>query len=93
MEKYPISGLMGPAGPFILNFKFWVAQNDLCRIILLHGDLATLNFHFPKIRKYFSFMIFGPRGHVHDPKTNFCRRWRHQIIDAREILDARLIRS
>ena len=52
---------------FTVKFENKITQK-LRIIILLHGELVTFNFRFPKIPKVFSFMIFGPSAHVHDPK-------------------------
>ena len=67
-------------GPFVLLiFKLRMANKPRI-IILLHGKLVTCNFRFPKNRKVFIFMVFGPRGHVHDPKANYDQLWRHKKI-------------
>ena len=38
-------------------------------MILLHFGVVTFGFHFGKIRTVIIFMIFGPRGNVHDPQN------------------------
>ena len=53
-------------GIFSPNLKLW-GGHKLHRIMLVHVELVTFNFHFPQIQKLFMFMIFGPGGHVHDP--------------------------
>ena len=53
---------------FIINFNKRGAQK-LHRIILLHFGLVTFRFHLGTLRKVIIFMIFGPRGHVHDSQN------------------------
>ena len=51
----------------VVDFKKRVARK-IRRIILLHLGLVTFQFHFPKIRVVFIFMIFGSGGRVHGPQ-------------------------
>ena len=65
MEKNPVVGSAGVCtSMFTLNFNKRVAQK-LRRIIPLHSGLVTVRFRFPKTRKVFIFMNFGPSGRVH----------------------------
>ena len=52
---------------FIISYSKSVAQN---RMILLHGWLVTVRFHFGKTREIGMFMIFGLLDVCMTPKTN-----------------------
>ena len=70
-QKFGFGGLGGGWVPiFTPSFDIRVAQK-LRRIILLHGELITFDFHFSKIRKVVIFM-FSDLVHVFmGPKTNY----------------------
>ena len=68
-----------PESIFTVHFKLWIAQK-LLRIILLHGELVTFNFHFPKAQKVLISVSFGLSGHVHAPPPNQSLFLTQQII-------------
>ena len=51
---------------FTLNYQLWKGQK-LRKIILLHGELETLIFHFAKIQHVFISILSRPGGNIHDP--------------------------
>ena len=64
---------------FAVNyFKEQNVAQKLRRIILLHFELVTFDFHFPKTQEVFIFMVYGPSGSM-APKTKYVRLWTQTV--------------
>ena len=71
IEKNPDLGPGGAGrGTFIVSFFKRVARK-LRRIILLHIVLGTFSITLSKSQKLITFMIFGPGGRDHGPRSHY----------------------